>query len=129
MKKQIIKLTLGLLAAAVIAAPAPGRAQSAAATTNAPAAQTPTARPKRTTVPFHGAITALDTNAMTLTIRQRTFDITSSTKITKAGKPAILGDLAVGDQIGGAFKKADDGKLSAVTVNVHEKPAAEPKQP
>ena len=55
---------------------------------------------------------------MTLTIKNRTFEVTSETKITKDGQPAVLSDIAVGDRVGGAYKKADDGKFSATTINV-----------
>jgi len=63
-----------------------------------------------------------------LTVGKRTFEVTSETKITKNGQPAILSDIAVGDKVGGAYKKADDGKLTATTINDGKKPgnAAKP---
>jgi hypothetical protein len=120
MKKHIAKFSmLTLCAAAILAVPALSRAQD---TTNAPvaAAQTPpvkkhTAAPSAA-LPFHGTLTAVDTNAMTLTVEKRTFDMTSETTITKDGKPAVLADGAVGDQVTGAYKKNAEGKLDAVTV-------------
>lgn len=128
MKKQIIKLTLGLFAAAIIAAPALCGAQDATAT-NTPPAQTAPAPAKKHGNVFRGAVSAVDTNAMTLTIGQRTFCVTSATKITKNGSPATLGDIVVGDMVGGAFKKGDDNKLTATTIHDgKKKPEAQTPQ-
>jgi len=128
MKKQIIRLTLSLFATAIIAAPVLSRAQNN--TTNPPAApaQTEPAKPKKhESVPFHGTVSAVDTKAMTLTVGKRTFEVTSDTKITKDGKPAILSDIAVGDKVGGAYKKTDDGTLAATTIHDGKKPGNESK--
>jgi hypothetical protein len=132
MKKHIAKLSmLTLCAAAVLAVPALSRAQD---TTNTPAAAAmppaaatpPAATPtppvkkhsaKSTTQPFHGTLTAVDTNAMTLTVESRTFDMTSETTVTKDGKPAVLADGVVGDLVRGSYKKDADGKLSAITIH------------
>lgn len=120
MKKHIAKLSmLTLCAAAILAVPALSRAQ---ATTNAPAAaaQTPPAKKHSAspaTLLFHGSLTAVDTNAMTLTVEKRTFNMTSDTIITKDSKPAVLADGVVGGQVRGAYKKNADGKLDAVTVH------------
>ena len=126
---------LTLCAAAILAVSALSRAQD---TTNVPAAaqipppatavQTPSAAAvqtppvkkhsaKPTTLPFHGTLTAVDTNAMTLTVEKRTLDITSETTITKDDKPAILADGVVGEKVRGAYKKDAEGKLDAVTVH------------
>ena len=143
MKKHIAKLSmLTLCAAAILAVPALSRAQD---TTNAPAAapviapviapvvpptvpppaavQTPpvkkhSAAPASApaSLPFHGVLTAVDTNVMTLTVEKRTFDITSETIITKDGKPAVLADGVVGEQVRGSYKKGAKGKLDAVMV-------------
>ena len=115
MKKHIAKISmLTLCAAAILAVPASSSAQ---ATTNTPA---PPVK-KRTAAPsvavsFHGVLTAVDTNAMTLTIEKRTFNMTSETIVTKNGKPAVLAEGAVGDQVSGTYKKNTEGKLDAVAV-------------
>jgi Cu/Ag efflux protein CusF len=116
MKTSVLKITaLSLFAAALVAAPASVRADE---TTNAPASgQEAPAKPKRATLPFHGKLSALDTNAMTMTVGTRTFEITSETKITKDNLPATLEDGVVGEMVGGAYKKSADGKLSATTVH------------
>jgi hypothetical protein len=56
-----------------------------------------------------------------LTVGERTFEITSDTKISKDGQPAILSDGVVGEKVGGAYKKSDDGKLAATTIHFGDK--------
>jgi hypothetical protein len=128
MKNQIAKLTLSLFATAIIAAPMLSRAQNNSTNPPAAPAQTEPAKPKKhESPPFHGTVSAVDTKAMTLTVAKRTFEVTSDTKITKDGKPAVLSDIAVGDKVDGAYKKADNGKLAATTINVGKKTGDEPK--
>lgn len=111
---------LGLLAFALALAPA-GHAQ---ATTNTPLP----VLPKRHVQLFHGKVTALDTNAMTVTVSLMTpanaesqavslvLNITAETKIVKNGQPATLSGLAAGDTVLGSYKKGTDGKLDAVIL-------------
>ena len=122
MKKMILKTTaLSLFAAALLAAPGIAQAQDAA--TNAPEAGSVQPPPsthkarKHDHGVFNGKLKAVDTNAMTLTVGERTFEISSETKITKAGQPATLSDGVVGEPVGGAYKKNADGKLSATSVH------------
>jgi hypothetical protein len=129
MKKTLLKiLALSLLAAAIIAAPTIIHAQDA---TNAPAASdqpAPIKHKKHDITPFHGKLSAIDTNAMTLTVGERTFEITSDTKITKDGQPAILADGVVGEMAGGAYKKSADGKLTATSIHFGAKSNGEKKK-
>jgi hypothetical protein len=133
MKKHIVKLSmLTLCAAAILAVPALSCAQD---NTNAPAAagQTPTARKHNAmpsaTLQFHGTLSAVDTNAMTLTVGKSTFDMTSETIITKDGKPAVLADGVVGGQVRGAYKKNEDGRLDAVAVRFAGSTGVRKKEP
>jgi len=87
--------------------------------TNAPAPAKP--KKKNTTLVASGKVLNVDTNAMTLTVGKRTFEMTSETRIIKGGKPAILDDIAVDDKVGIAYKKAGD-KLNAVTIKDAMKP-------
>lgn len=115
MKKTILTITtLSLFAAAMIALPAPAQAQDTTST-NAPAA--PVKHKKHDHSVFNGKLSAVDTNAMTLTVGERTFEITSETKITKDGKPATLADGVVGETVGGAYKKDAEGKLTATSIH------------
>jgi len=117
MKKHILRLAITTLFAAAIAGiPALSSAQDA--NTTAPSNQTNAPVQKRHGLSVaNGKISAVDTNAMTLTVGKRTFDVTSETKINKDGKPSVLGDVTVGDKVGISYKKSDDGKLTAITIN------------
>ena len=66
---------------------------------------------------FRGTVSAIDVKAMTLTVETRTFAVTSDTKIIKDGKSATLADGVVGEQVSGAYKKTDDGKLNAISIH------------
>ena len=56
-------------------------------------------------VSFHGTLTAVDTNAMTLTVEKLTFDMTSETIVTKDEKPAVLAEGVVGDRCAALTRK------------------------
>jgi hypothetical protein len=119
MTKNISKIAVLSLftAAALVAMPALSRAEGTS--TNAPASsgQTP-AKPKpHGNLPFHGNLSAVDTKALTLTVGTLTLQVTSDTLITKNGKSATLADGVVGEQVSGAYKKTDGGKLNATSVH------------
>jgi hypothetical protein len=128
MTRKIAKITtLSLFAAALVAMPVLSRAQDS----NAPASpnQTAPAKPKKhSNPPFHGKLSAVDTNAKTLTVGTLTLQVTPDTKITKDGQPAVLADGVVGEQVRGSYKKTDDGKLNAVTVHFGVKSGEKPKK-
>ena len=105
MMKSALKLgAIGLLVAAIAGAPT----QLLAQTTNKPAAtrkstaekKAPSDK-KRTGGGVHG---------------NRTYQITSDTKISKAGKPATLEDGVQGEYVSLGYHATDDGKLNATTV-------------
>src|SRR5262249_2561527 len=101
MTKSILKFSLlGLMAIAVAGTPVMLRAQ------DAPAAAAPK---KVRPLPFHGKVETIDATAKTLTIGKETIQITSDTKIMKAGKPAPTGDGGLGDDVAGAYRKEADG--------------------
>jgi len=82
--------------------------------------------------PFHGKLLGLDNHAKTIMVGKRTFQITSETKIKKAGKPATLADGVVGETVSGYVKPAAEGKWIAVSVNFGPKAqegSSEPKKP
>jgi hypothetical protein len=137
MKRTILKIAVcALLAAPVFsraqdtnssivapAAPAqdvppPPVVPQVAPQTEMPATNAPVKpRKPRTTFVATGKVSEVDTNAMTLTVGKRTFEITSETRINKGGEPAILSDIVVDDRVGVAYKKAD-GQFDAITINV-----------
>ncbi len=117
-----------MLAAAVVTAPLNLRAQEKAA--KKPAASE-TAKPaKKHATPFHGTVTAVDVNAMTVTLSNRVLNVTSETKIMKAGQPAMLADISVGEKITGQFKKNEGGQLDATVIHIggKAKPAKKEKK-
>lgn len=120
MIKTIGKVTLvGLLAAMAMGMPARSWAQDPPKK-NAKTAAKPAAPPKAKTTSFTGKLAAADKVAKTLTLDEkakRVLDVTSETIITKNGKPATFDDAVLGEEIHGTFKKTEDGKLIAVTVN------------
>ena len=117
-KRFLTLAALSLFAAAIVAMPVSAQAQDATST-NAPAA--PVKHKKHDHSVFNGKLSAIDTNAMTLTVGERTFEITSETKITKDGKPATLADGVVDETVGGAYKKDAEGKLTATSIHFGEK--------
>ncbi len=126
MKRIILNITaLSLFAAVIVATPA---VTCAADANNAPAGTDQTATAKHKSLPFHGKLSAIDTNAMTLSVGERTFEITSETKIMKDGQPATLSEGVVGEPVGGAYKKGEDGKLTATSIRFGAKPEGEPKK-
>ena len=115
MKSKFSKITLfTIIAAALVVAPAAGRAEDKPADKSAAPVIA-----KRT--PFKGQVSAVDTAAMTLAVGSLTLNVTSETILTKAGKPAILSDISVGETVRGSYKKDDAGKVNAVTISVIEK--------
>lgn len=123
MTKTISKIALAaLLTAFTVGVAAQLPAQEKKQGTNAPAA-----KEKRDTAPFRGKIVAVDKTAKTIKVGERTFQVTSSTKIMKAGKPATLDDATVGEEVGGHFKKTDDGKLELLSLRIGPKSETEMK--
>lgn len=125
MMKSIGKLTLAtILAALVVGVPLTGSAQP---TTPQPPGTSTAGPAKPRAIPFHGKLGAVDKTNKTITLDEktkRTFEITSDTKIMKAGKPATLDDAVVGDDVAGQYVKGVDGKLQAKSVRFGAKPEA-----
>jgi hypothetical protein len=91
MTKSILKLSLlSLLAIAVGGLVVQARAQE----TDKPTVEKKESK-KSGVTPFHGKLKAVDTTAKTITVGELTIQITSDTKISKAGKPATLEDGVV----------------------------------
>ena len=137
MLKSILKLgALSLLVAAIAGLPL----QASAQTTNKPPTtkKSSTAKPdsaakKKGAHPFHGKLAAVDKTAKTIKVGESVYQITSETKISKAGKPATLDDGVVGDEVGGYVKPTDDGKMAATSLRfgpkVDDKGSQKKKEP
>ena len=84
--------------------------------------QAPKSENRAKQLPFRGKVSAVDKTAKTITLagkeKGRTFQITSGTKITKDGKPAVLDDVTVGESVRGVAKENPTGKLEIVTLKV-----------
>jgi hypothetical protein len=132
MKTNLFRIAVVSLIA-TLAAAAPIRALAQDATKEKPAAAEKKDVPKGAkktakNPPFHGKLTAVDKKAMTITVGERTFQITSDSKLSKGGKPATLADAVVGEEVGGNYQKGDDGKLKAGTVRFGAKPEGDAKK-
>jgi len=123
MLKSILKTSVVSLLAVVIAGlPAPLLAQ----TTNQPAVEKKAAAEKKEAPkgekkklsghPFRGKLAAVDNVAKTIKIGASTYQITSETKILKAGKPATLADGVKGDEVGGYAKPGERGTMVATSL-------------
>ena len=125
MHSMIIRWLGGGLFAAVITLAAPSAWAQAPAT---PAKAVPVKKVKA--APFTGKVSAVDTVAKTFTITgkttSRTFNITSTTRFTKAGKPATFEDLTVGEEVGGTAQVIE-GKSEVISLRIGVKPNAPPK--
>ena len=129
MKTQTVKTILfSLVTSALVAVPTISRAEDKPKTDVPASAAAPALAAKKNRAPFHGKVSAVDTAAMTLTVGAQTINVTSESKITKDNKPGTLSDIAVGDLVGGAYKKDESGKLNATTIRVGEKDPKELKK-
>ena len=131
MKTKMLGVALfSLLAAALALAPTHAFAQEKKPEKAATEKKEPSKGEKKEgRIPFHGKLVAVDKTAKTITVGERTFQITSESKLSKAGKPATLDDAAVGDEVSGNYQKADDGKLHAKSVRFGPKPEGDAKKP
>jgi len=129
---MLLKLGGAALAAALVVGVATQAAAQEKKEGKKPAAAA-AAKGKKGTAPFKGIMGPIDKTAKTIKVGERTFQVTSSTKIAKAGKPATLDDAAVGDEVGGTFTKTEDGKLNLNVLRIGPKPektgGAKPAKP
>jgi len=120
MKSSLHKLSLfAVITCALALAPASGLAQEKKSET---ATEKKPENPNRI-LPFHGTVDAVDKNAKTVKVGERVFHVTSDTHIKKDEKPGTLNDATVGEAIRGSYRKAEDGKLNAVSLSFGAKPA------
>ncbi len=117
MSKSITKIgIIALLTAAVVAMPLQLTAQ-----TNKPASTKKETKARTPTVtPFHGKLASVDKTAKTITIGERTIQITSETKIMNGNKPGTFEDAVVGENVTGGYK-SEDGKMVATKVTFSAK--------
>ena len=108
MIKNILKAAAyGLLSLSILALPVAVSAQS----TNKPASEKKSNKkenPKGHA--FHGKLVSVDKTEKSINVGKSTYFVTSDTKITKDGKPAMLEDGVVGEECGGYVKTNTTGK-------------------
>jgi hypothetical protein len=117
MKSITLKLTaITILAAAIVGLTATLRAADTETTA-------PTTKAKSTGEKFYGPVTAVDTNAMTFTVGDQTFAVSSKTEVTSAkdGSVATLAAAAVGEPARGSYTKGANGKLEVTKVRFGKK--------
>lgn len=116
MKKLIIALTIAAFAATTVL-PLQAADDKPADKKEAPARA----------LPFRGKIAAVDKQAKTIKVGERTFQVVADTKIAKAGKAATLEDATVGEEVGGSYREGTDKKLNLVSLRIGARPDAQPK--
>jgi len=79
-------------------------------------------------LPFRGKIAAVDKQAKTIKVGERTFQVTADTKINKAGKAATLDDATIDEEVGGSYREGTDKKLNLVSLRIGARPDAAPKK-
>jgi len=112
MKKQIKQIALlAIVAGALIAVPAISCAQDSSAGSS-------TAQ-NTSDLKFNGGVTAVDTTAKTLTVKDLTLNVTESTTITKGKKKsATLSDIKEGETVSGTYTTDASGKSTATTIKI-----------
>jgi hypothetical protein len=74
-------------------------------------------------LPFHGKLDSVDQAAKSIKVGDRTFQVMTTTKITKDGaQPGTLGDAKVGEAVAGAFHQGDGGQYQLVSLRLGPKP-------
>jgi azurin len=117
---------LACLALAVAQSAFAAQPDSTAATPNgAASARASKAEPtqkKARPLPFQGKIKTLDKAGGKFTIGERTFVVTSESKVMKRDKTmASLAAVAVGEHVTGSYRKTDDGRLLVNTLYIGPK--------
>lgn len=82
-------------------------------------------------LPLRGKIDAIDKQAKTFKINERTFHVTAETRIIKDGKPGTFDDAAAGQDVTGAYREGADKHLNVVSLRIGARPAipAKPAAP
>jgi len=111
-----------LLGFALAGAPVTAQAQTSTNTTTAPAAP---AKAKTNKVNYHGAITAIDTTASTVTLLSHSkkegdktlvLSVDATTVIKRDKVAATLADFKVGERVTGSYVAEASGTLTAVKL-------------
>jgi hypothetical protein len=106
-------LTLGTAAFAAQAAKPAGTTTTKSAATTTTTTKSTAAKTEHA----HGAVTAVDATANTLTVKD-TYTVTPNTKITSKGKTITLAEIKVGDTVNVWYaKNTDKNDATKITVS------------
>lgn len=118
MNKRLLKISLlTIVTAAITGLSLVSRADDAGAAAPAP-----------TKAKFSGQVTAVDVNAKTFTIDDKTYTVTDDSKVSRNGKEATLADVVVGDPAKGSYMTGADGKLDVTKVGFGKKSGSKHKK-
>lgn len=81
---------------------------------------------KRDTYPFRGKVASFDAGTQALKLEgktnQRVVHLTTQTRLTKLGQPAVAEDLKAGEEVGGTLRKNPEGREEALLIRIGPKP-------
>jgi|GEM_PF-3843321 len=125
--KNLTKLLYLATLAAFLASEGSVVAQTA--DTNTPAASTKHKSKKSSTTTVSGVVASVDNDAKTITLKDhdKPYQVTSKTKITKKGEPALLTDFVAGDKVSIRAKEDAAGMLAATSIQTPTKPKKKKK--
>jgi hypothetical protein len=125
MKSALARLlTVSALTASFISTPCIAFADDAPAKTPPAKTDPPTTKPDENgPQKFYGPISAIDTDAKTITVGDQVFHVVGETQMTKAAddSAATLADATVGQPARGSYTKSADGKLNLTKVRFGRK--------
>jgi hypothetical protein len=111
---------LSLSATALVAQTTPSTSMDKPATTTGTMTKTTSTTTKKATthaMSAKGAVTAMDATAKTVTVGDKTFATTDTTKYMAHGKKAMMSDVKVGDMVSVMYTK-DGDTMTATKVTV-----------
>jgi len=87
--------------------------------------ETPATSKKRDTYPFRGKIASFDASALMLRLdgktSKRVVHLTTQTRLTRSGQPALPEDLKPGEEVGGTLRKTPEGREEALLIRIGPK--------
>lgn len=127
MKRTIATVLAAALAGLVLHTGTAAEPQKPAADTTTEHSAVPKPRANARPRPLSGRIAEVDQVHKTITVGKTIVYITSETRITKDGKPAVLADAKPGDEVGISYVPAEDGRYIARSVRIGPKADSTPK--
>lgn len=86
---------------------------------------------KTTRYPVRGKLKAVDPQNQTVTLagseKDRVFQVTTQTELSRHGQPATLADAVVGENVGGLVERQTDGRIVALKLRFGPKTENEGK--